>query len=334
MSVRIPADVDRDDQILPPFTARQVSIMAVTALVLYGGWQATSAVIPVLAYVLVAVPIGVAVTALVVLRRDGLTLDRLLLAAVRQRLHPRRRVATGTVDAKMPEWLSAAAHGEHDEPVGALDLPAREVDGAGVVDLGPDGLALIGACSTVNFALRTPAEQDALTQAFGRYLHSLSNGVQVLVRAQRLDLSGEISELRDRAAGLPHPALAAAARDHADYLAHLGAQADLLRRQILLVLREPVRGPDSVRAGLFGHWLRGSQQPTDGERRAAISRLTRRMNEASELLSPAGITVTPLNTAQSTAVLADATNPDSLLSDSAVLAGADEVITVNTEEEF
>src|SRR5690625_1594299 len=100
MSVRIPADVDREDRILAGFTARQVAVMAVTGLVLYGGWQVTRVVIPVIVYVVVAVPIAVAVSALVVIRRDGVTLDRLLLAAVRQRLQPRRRVAAGPTPAE------------------------------------------------------------------------------------------------------------------------------------------------------------------------------------------------------------------------------------------
>ncbi|WP_338600618.1 PrgI family protein [Saccharopolyspora sp. SCSIO 74807] len=345
MSVRIPADVDREDRILAGFTARQVAVMAVTALLLYGGWQAARAVIPVIAYVAVAVPIGVAVTALVVVRRDGVTLDRLLLAAVRQRLQPRRRVAAGQVPAEVPEWLSGVAHGHEAVAAGGLDLPAHGVAEAGIVDLGADGVALVAACSTVNFALRTPAEQEALTAAFGRYLHSLGASVQILVRAQRLDLSGQIAELRERAAGLPHPALESAALDHAGYLAQLGAQADLLRRQILLVVREPVRttGQDSLtRRRRFGRPRSGSDQPSDGARKAAASRLLRRMSEATELLSPAGISVTPLDAAQATAVLSTATNPDSPLPPSAEMAGAGEVITtpigsdwdLDTEEDF
>lgn len=341
MSVRIPADVDREDRILAGFTARQVAVMAVTGLVLYGGWQATRAVIPVIAYVLVAVPIGVAVTALVVVRRDGVTLDRLLLAAVRQRLQPRRRVSSGQAPAEVPEWLSEVAHGHETVATGGLDLPAQGVAEAGIVDLGDDGVALVAACSTVNFALRTPAEQEALTAAFGRYLHSLGASVQILVRAQRLDLSGQIAELHDRAAGLPHPALESAALDHADYLAQLGQQADLLRRQILLVVREPVRTTpqDSLtRPRRFGRPRSGGDQPSDGARKAAASRLLRRMSEATELLSPAGIAVTPLNAAQATAVLSTATNPDSPLPPSVEMAGAGEVITTpvgsDWEEEF
>lgn len=331
MSVRIPADVDREDRILAGFTARQVAVMAVTGLLLYGGWQTTRAVIPVIAYVAVAVPIGVAVTALVVVRRDGVTLDRLLLAAVRQRMQPRRRVAAGQAPAEVPEWLSGVAHGHEAVAAGGLDLPAQGVAEAGIVDLGDDGVALVAACSTVNFALRTPAEQEALTAAFGRYLHSLGASVQILVRAQRLDLSGQITELRECAAGLPHPALESAALDHAEYLAQLGQQADLLRRQILLVVREPVRttGQDSLTPRRrFGRSRGGSgDQPSDGARKAAASRLLRRMSEATELLAPAGIAVTSLDAAQATAVLSTATNPDSPLPPSAEMAGAGEVIT-------
>ena len=345
MSVRIPADVDREDRILAGFTARQVAVMAVTGLVLYGGWQTTRAVIPVIAYVAIAVPIGVAATALVVVRRDGVTLDRLLLAALRQRLQPRRRVASGQAPAEVPEWLSGVAHGHEAVAAGGLDLPAHGVAEAGIVDLGDDGVALVAACSTVNFALRTPAEQEALTAAFGRYLHSLGASVQILIRAQRLDLSGQIAELREHAAGLPHPALESAALDHADYLAQLGQQADLLRRQILLVVREPVRttGHDSLtRRRSVGRSRGSGDQPSDGARKAAASRLLRRMSEATELLSPAGISVTPLDAAQATAVLSTATNPDSPLTPSAEMAGAGEVITtpigsdweLDTEEDF
>ncbi|MBA0127293.1 PrgI family protein [Haloechinothrix sp. YIM 98757] len=330
-SVRIPADVDREDTILAGFTARQVAVMAVTGLVLYGGWLLSRTFLPVVAYLVVAVPVGVAMSALVVLRRDGVTLDRLLLAALRQRLQPQRRVAASQPPATVPEWLAGVANDASEPVAGPLELPLSGVSEAGVVDLGSDGLALLAACSTVNFSLRTPAEQEALTAAFGRYLHSLSAPVQILVRAQPLDLSEQIAQLRERAASLPHPALETAALDHADYLAQLSQQAELLRRQILLVLQEPVHSaPDALtrRSRLPRRRGRGEEkaETSDGARRAAASRLLRRMHEASELLSAAGIEVTPLDAAQATAVLTSATNPDSP-PPSPEMAGADEVIT-------
>jgi hypothetical protein len=163
----------------------------------------------------------------------------------------------------------------------------------------------------------------------------------VLVRTERLDLSAQIAELRERAGGLPHPALEAAAVEHAEYLVQLGQQSDLLRRQVLLVLREPLGvatptdglggpGPLAVLGSLAGKRRNQAGGQVDaGTRRAAESRLVRRLGEAIELLSPAGIVVTPLDAGQATAVLASACNPDSLLPPSAGLAGADEVITTS-----
>jgi hypothetical protein len=166
--------------------------------------------------------------------------------------------------------------------------------------------------------------------AFARYLHSLSAPIQIVVRTARLDLSEPIAELRRHAPELPHPALEDAALDHADFLARLAEHTQLLRRQILLVVREPLRSAPSGparRARLFGPRSAAEIGADDAVRRAATARLVRRVAEATELLSAAGITVTSLDAGQATAVLASACDPDTALSPSAGLAGAHEVIT-------
>lgn len=341
--VRIPADVDMHDRVLAGLTARQVAILAVTGGVLYLLWTVTRAVVPIGVFLVVAIPVGVGAAILALGQRDGVSLDRLVLAAIRQRMSPRRRVAAPDGIHPAPEWLAqrtttASTSGGVGEVAAApLRLPAEGITDAGVVDLGTDGLAIVAAASTVNFALRTATEQEALVASFARYLHSLSAPVQILIRAERLDLSGQIAELRDHAPALPHPALEEAALEHADYLDQLREQTDLLRRQILLVLREPLRTAAS--GGGAGRSLnpiapwrsRRSRtkkpEPNAGARRAAETRLVRRLSEATELLAPAGITVTPLAAGAATAVLGSACNPDSLLPPAAGLAGADEIIT-------
>lgn len=341
--VRVPADVDRPDRVLGPLTARQLAILGIAGLLLYSLYSATRAFVPLPVFLLVAVPAGVAAAVLALGQRDGLSLDRLALAAIRQRLSPRHRVAAPEGVRAAPAWLTAQnadirARGRRRrtgtaEPVSPapLELPASSVADtgaqAGIVDLGSDGLAVIAVCSTVNFSLRTPAEQEALVASFARYLHSLTAPVQILVRAERLDLAPQIAELRARAGGLPHPALEAAARDHADYLAELSAHADLLRRQVLLVLREPLRPVPPPPSSVLP-WPRREDQPVDdGARQAAEQRLARRLGEAVDLLAPAGITAAPLDAAAATGVLTAACNPDTFLPPSAELAGADDVVT-------
>ncbi|MDQ0772880.1 hypothetical protein QF026_001346 [Streptomyces aurantiacus] len=339
--VRIPADVDREDTVLANLTARQLMLLAVTGIVLYGLWSLTRAFVPLPVFLIPAVPIGAAAVFLALGRRDGMALDRLMLAALRQRMTPRHQVAAPEGIHPAPAWLARRAT-EPEQPTGGvapaeLQLPAESVSETGVIDLGSDGVAVVAVCSTVNFALRTPAEQDSLVTAFGRYLHSLTAPVQILVRTERLDLSAQIDELHQRAPSLPHPALEAAAREHADYLAQLGQGSDLLCRQVLLVLRQPL-GPGAPTNALsggsplaaFAHRRKappGGRAEDHAVRRAAEARLIRRIGETVELLGPIGVVVTPLDAGQATAVLAAACNPDSPLPPTSALAGADDVIT-------
>ncbi|WP_165367664.1 PrgI family protein [Phytoactinopolyspora endophytica] len=327
--VRIPADVDRDDRVLANLTARQLAILAVTGVCLYGAWTATRALVPPWLFAAAAVPVAVAVAVIALGSRDGVGLDRLLVAGIRQRLAPRRLITTGDDSAAAaPEWLTEHIPAQSTARTGELHLPAEDVSDTGVIDLGRDGLAVAAVVSTVNFALRTPAEQEALVATFARFLHGLTAPAQILVRADRLDLSGQISDLHENAGALPHPALENAAREHAEFLHEMSGQADLLRRQVLLVLREPLHDPSTAATG--GRGVRGRDPESSGWQAAEV-RLTRRLTEAIQLLSPAGLTVTALDTGQATAVMAAACNPDRLVPPAAGLAGADEIITVATD---
>src|ERR1700761_8666082 len=91
--VRIPADVEREDRVLANLTARQVAILAVAGLVLYAVYAATRLVVPLAVFGVVALPLVVVVAVLVLGVRDGMSLDRFALAALRQRLAPRLQVA-------------------------------------------------------------------------------------------------------------------------------------------------------------------------------------------------------------------------------------------------
>ena len=350
--VRIPADVDRADRLIGPLTARQLTILAVTGLVVYAAWTATRTVVVLPVFLILAIPIGATAAILALGQRDGLSLDRMLLAAIRQHRGPRHRVTAPEGVRPAPQWLTAQATttpGDtppeaHTGDLAALHLPAAGITEAGVIDLGADGLALVAVASTVNFALRTPTEQERLVASFGHYLHSLTAPIQLVVRTERLDLSTQITHLHQQAGGLPHPALEAAAIEHADYLTHLGEHTDLLRRQVLLVLREDLRpagsateltspSPMAMLRFFAGRHRTTTQRDDVPARRAAQSRLVRRLGEAVELLTPAGIVITPLDAGQTTAVLACACNPDTLLTPSAALAGANDIITSPSEQQ-
>jgi hypothetical protein len=234
--VRIPADVDQPDRILVGLTARQLAILVLAGLPAGLLFLAGLPLLPLpVATALAAPPLLVGV-AVALGRRDGIGLDRLALAALAQQLGPRRLVPAPEGVIPPAAWHARAISGQIPA---ALRSPVERLGADGVVDLGGHGSALVCEASTVNFALRTPAEQQALIGAFARALHAVTTQVQVLVRVERADLAGQVRALNHDASGLPHPALEAAAREHARFLGELAARRDVARRQTVLVLREP-----------------------------------------------------------------------------------------------
>lgn len=307
MSVRVPADVDRPDKIVFGLTARQAAIAATVGVALWGLFHATSGLVPPVVFAVAALPVAGATLGLLLVRHDGLGLDEWLAHAWRHRRQPKRLVpTTGATVSAPPEWVTAGA-GPLPAP---MKLPADAISHTGQVDLGADGISAILACSTVNFGLRTPTEQHSLVAGFARWLHALSGPAQIVVRADRLDLDDYVDALRADAPSLPHPALEAACRDHATYLEGLAADADLLRRHVLVVLRHP--------AGRGG-------------RDVAAQAITRRAAETSRALGACEITARTLDGAATHAVLATAAAPDSPHPGARQARGAADTVTADDD---
>jgi PrgI family protein len=285
--VRVPAETDRPDPILAGLTAKQLVVLGAVAALLWAAYSATRAVVPPLAALAVAVPVAGAAYAVVTLSRDGVSIDRLLRAAAAFWRAPRR--LADQPSRPVPAWT-----GLPDQPaVARLRLPVAGIGTDGVLDLGADGAAVVCAASTVNLGLRTPAEQDGLVAAYGGWLNGLTGPVQVLVRADRVNLDPLITELEDGAAELPDPGLEDAALAHAEFLRELSAERDLLRRQVLIVIREPLP------AGVTGH----------AGREAARTRAGQRAAETAAALGALGIRVSVLDGPTAAAVLAAAADP-------------------------
>jgi hypothetical protein len=324
--IKIPADVDTPDKVLAGLTLRQVAVLAGTALILYGAWQALHTVVAGAVFLLGAVPVAAVGVCLALLRRDGMSLDRLARAGLAYRIRPRRlHHPTTSPRVMLPQWLTdhaAPAAGStadaggwdtqlHGRRGGELTLPARGVHehgwgGArvGVIDLGSAGVAVIAACSTVNLALRSEAEQHALMGCFARLLSSTGGPLQIVVRTQPMDLSPAVADLDAAAASFTNPALHAAAAGHRDYLAGIAATRPLVRH-VLLVLREPTpgRGTRSTQAP-------GGAEPGGPAWAGAVTRLIGRLGEAQRCLAPAEISVCALDADTTRAVLASAADPD------------------------
>lgn len=282
-TIKIPQDVSRPDKIMFGATARQCLILGGIAVGLWLTWLATRSFMPPLLYAapatLFLLLIGIAVST----ERDGVTCDRLLIAALRQSMSPRRQVMAPEGVSAPPEFLANAMRGQGSPLPAPLELPVRQIDEGGVVDLG-DGIVALAECSTVNFALRTGTEQELLVGGFARWLNSLTGPVQIISRTTIADLDWQVSALRTAAPTLPHPLLGAAAGNHADFLARIGESGSVLHRTALVTAGE------------------SDQQQAP--------RAMRRISDAAALLTACEVDATPLGAQATFAVLSEALDPD------------------------
>ncbi len=238
LRARIPADIDRPDRVAWNLTARQLVILAVTGLVIYTAWTAVARVVPPLVFAVGCLPFAGAAFVIAVGRRDGISLDAWLFAALRHRRSARQLVPAEGPVTPAPAWVTTTrGRGDRLPLPGPLRLPATGITGDGLIDLGPDGTTGLIDASTVAFGLRSPAEQNGLVAGFARWLHSLDGPAQILVQARRVHLTLLTDRLLTRAPGLPHPALEAAATQHAAFLDALGKQRELLHRHVTVAVR-------------------------------------------------------------------------------------------------
>ena len=271
LQAQVPADIDAPDRVLYSLTARQVAILAATGALLWAAYRLLTPLVPPAVVGIAAVPVAAVAAGLALGRRDGISMDRWVAAALATARAPRLLVAAGQQVAPLPAWAapmrtaettntrrSTRAGSRSDTRGGAarrraggaapvprlapLRLPADHISAGGVVDLdghGRDGQGRVAltAVSTVNFDLRSFDEQAALIEAAGRWLNSLSAPTQIVVSTRRVDMDAHAELIEARLDYLPHPALAEAAAGYAQFLRQLGDERDPLDRRIVVAHR-------------------------------------------------------------------------------------------------
>ncbi|MFI6263254.1 PrgI family protein [Micromonospora sp. NPDC051006] len=237
----VPANVNEPDRIAFGLTFRQLGIIGGVGLAAFGIHRAFGDLLPPVAWVAAGVVVFAVAVVVALGRRDGLPLDVWLRHGFTLSRSP-RTLTPGAVRAS----CVAVVAGAPSLPA-PLRSPVTALSPSGVLTTEGSDKVLI-ACGTTNIHLRTGSEQGALLDGFGRFLNGLTGPAQIVVTAQRHDLTGHAQATVDHAPRLPHPALRAAAGDYAQFLLELDNERDPLRRQVLAVVTGEHTADGAVRA--------------------------------------------------------------------------------------
>ncbi|MCG2685767.1 hypothetical protein L6258_00160 [Candidatus Parcubacteria bacterium] len=115
------------------------------------------------------------------------------------------------------------------------------------------GAALVIETNAVNFDLLSEKEQDAMIQAFGSLLNSLSFPIQIVVRSKRIDISEYLEMLRELESKESDPKLQGRITSYHNFIQELIIKNEILDKNFYIIIpfREVTLTP---RGGPF-NWL-------------------------------------------------------------------------------
>ncbi len=137
------------------------------------------------------------------------------------------------------------------------------------------GLRGVLKVSSLNFNLKSDAEQNAIIYSYQSFLNTLEFPIQIVVRSRKLDLDNYIEKLRGLATKQTNPLLQKQTTEYADYIHRLIEYADIMEKEFYVVVPTD---PQRTVGQNFIEKFWGRMHPAD-----SIGEITRRHKEFDQL---------------------------------------------------
>lgn len=273
--VAIPTNLEVEDRLAGPFTARQCMILAVTAAVALAEAEALHTGLRLASTVIAActAPLILAGLLLALAKPGGIPADRLAYAAIRF-LRSGRRQAACPPHLAPPAGISRLA---------PLYRGLAEQDGCGIAVLDGQQAAVVIEARPRCLQLADADEIRAALAAIGTLVSAQSGPFTISTLTERVSLDAHAEQAGETASRLATPELSALAARQAEYLRNVADERELWHRRHLITIRES--GP------------------------GAAARAGHRAQAAAQLLESCGMSARVLDPGELTALLTAACDP-------------------------
>lgn len=172
----------------------------------------------------------------------------------------------------------------------------------GVVVMKDGGIRAVLMASSLNFALKSEDEQDAITFQYQNFLNSLDFSVQFVVHSRRLNISPYLDTLKDRVKEEPNELLKVQIEEYVDFVKSFVELSNIVAKMFYVII--PFNPSIITRHGIMGQVMSflkppsASQKKTGGQDQFAEfkNQLFQRVDEVSLGLMRVGVRTAPLNT--------------------------------------
>lgn len=168
----------------------------------------------------------------------------------------------------------------------------------GVVILKGGQMCSVLLASSVNFALKSTEEQQAILHQFQTFLNTLDFTLQIYVQSRRLNIEPYLKLLATKEAGQDNDLMRIQLREYIEFIRTFTNEVDIMSKSFFVTISyapSPVnitRGLTSLFSGSSTH---NSTIPADMKFEESRTQLEQRVSLVVEGLSSVGVRTTPLN---------------------------------------
>lgn len=106
----------------------------------------------------------------------------------------------------------------------------------GVVILKDGSLRSVLLVSSINFALKSVDEQNAIVQAYMQFLNSIDFPIQVIIQSRKMNIDAYLRQLSDSEKTLANELLKRQIRDYRDFIKQLVQLGDIMQKRFFIVI--------------------------------------------------------------------------------------------------
>lgn len=181
-----------------------------------------------------------------------------------------------------------------------------------VVILKNGQMCMVLLATSINFALKSSDEQQAILSQYQSFLNSLDFSIQIYVQSRRLDIRPYLEILRAREGQQYNDLMRIQLREYIEFISSFTSQVDIMSKDFFVVVPYT---PLHLEIKGIGKFLNTKKEtPDENENRFLEDRtqLEQRVSVVTQGLSRIGIRTTPLHTEQLVELYYHIFNPEDL----------------------
>lgn len=184
----------------------------------------------------------------------------------------------------------------------------------GVAILNNSSMRMTLMVSSVNFALKSQDEQDAIIYAYQDFLNSMDYPLQVTVTSRKMDITPYLEQVRELKEKQENELLRLQMEEYMNFVGELVKNSNIMTKSFFVTI--PFSVQQSSKEGFFGKVRKGAKSVagkhviSDEEFEHSRAQLLQRVNQVAMGLRGMGLRVVPLQTQEMLELFYNAYNPN------------------------